>query len=310
MANKPRPGRSPKRRPPAQSRKKRAPRRKPAPAVTQDIPEVVYTPAPPMGRRKLLLHLATVVAVVVALMFCMTIFFRVDLDKTTVSGNNKYTAWEVLEASGIEEGEGLLTFSRIAACGRITTALPYIQDARISISLPDTVHIYVVEQEVTYAVESETGTWWLMSSEGRLIQQITPTAVSNYTKITGVKLAAPQVNATAQAVDLPPDATDASGESVIVTVTGAQKLRTALTILTELGKNGIIGDVASVNVANMGNLEVWYGNRYQVQLGDSNRLGYKVGFMAQAIAQMPDYQSGVLDVSFRLREDVILSQFE
>lgn len=294
-------------RPPVNRRKKK--RTAPISAKTE-VPEVVYTPAPPMGRRKLLLRLLTVVAVVIALMFCMSVFFKVDLEKTTVAGNQKYSAWEVLEASGIEDGAGLLTFSRIAACGRITTALPYVQDVRIGITLPDTVNIYVVEQEVTYAIESETGTWWLMSSEGRLVEQIQTTAVSNYTKITGVKLSAPQQGATAAAAEAASAATDESGETQIVTVSGQQRLSTALTILTELENNGIIGGMASVDVSDTGSLVLWYGSQYRVELGDNTRLAYKIAFMAQAIEQMPDYQSGVLDVSFTLREEAILSSFD
>ena len=39
-------------------------------------------------------------------------------------------------------------------------------------------------------------------------------------------------------------------------------------------------------------------DRYQVTLGDSSRLPYKVEAMQKAVSQMSDYQSGTLDVSF------------
>ena len=40
----------------------------------------------------------------------LSIFFKVDT--ITVTGAQKYTAWMVREASGIEEGDGLLTLSK------------------------------------------------------------------------------------------------------------------------------------------------------------------------------------------------------
>jgi len=59
--------------------------------VTAPAPDVVYTPAKPFSRERFLIRLATVVAVVIALMFGISIFFRVD--HVTVSGPDKYTPY-------------------------------------------------------------------------------------------------------------------------------------------------------------------------------------------------------------------------
>ena len=275
----------------------------------QQVPEVVYTPAPAMSRRKLLLRLLTVVAVVIALLFGMAVFFRVDVEKTTVSGNNKYTAWEILQASGIEDGEGLLSLSRIAACGKIITALPYVKDVRIGISLPDTVRIYVQELPVTYACQSETGTWWLLSSEGKLVEQIDATSASNYTVLRGFVLASAHQGGTAQALETSGGGTAPEGESTVITVTNAHRLSVALEILQALESCGSIGQVSNLDLSGTGEITMLYGSRFEILLGDDSRLPYKIRFMTQAIAQMAEYQSGVLDVSFRLREEAILTPF-
>ena len=55
--------------------------------TTAPAPDVVYTPAKPFSRDRFLVRLATVVAVVVALMFGISIFFRVE--HVTVSGADK-----------------------------------------------------------------------------------------------------------------------------------------------------------------------------------------------------------------------------
>ena len=72
--------------------------------------DVVYTPPKPFKRGRFLLHLITVAAVVLAIVMGMSIFFKVETVK--VSGCNKYTPWDVSEASGVEIGSNLMTISR------------------------------------------------------------------------------------------------------------------------------------------------------------------------------------------------------
>lgn len=45
---------------------------------------------------------------------------------------------------------------------------------------------------------------------------------------------------------------------------------------------------------------LWYGTRYQVNLGDSTNLEHKIACMNAVIAQLSEYQSGVLDCSFTI----------
>lgn len=265
-------------------------------------PEVVYTPARPFSRNRFLLKLLTVVAVVVAIIFGTSIFFKVDT--FVVSGANKYTPWQVREASGIREGDNLLTFGVPAACGRIKTALPYVEDVRIGIELPDTVHIEIVERNVVYAIGAEDGSHWLITSTGSIVEQTSASSVGGYTQVLGVTLADPAQGGQARAASEPQE-TLPEGETApaVQGVDPAQKLSAALSILQYLEANGVIGEAASVDVSDVGNLELWYGQQYQVLLGDVSRLDYKIECMKAAIDQMDSYQSGVLDVSFKIWTD-------
>ena len=40
-----------------------------------------------------------------------------------------------------------------------------------------------------------------------------------------------------------------------------------------------------------------------MELGDGEKLDHKIAYMKKAIDQMEDYQSGILDVSFRIWTD-------
>lgn len=265
--------------------------------------EVVYLAPKPFNRNRLLLHLATVAAVVIALVIGITLFFKVDADKILVSGNAQYSEWDIVQASGLKDGENLLTFNRSAAAARIRLELDYVESVRFGIKLPDTVLIEVNEIEVTYAVKDTKDDWWLISSGGKVVGPAEEEEGRKEPgKVLGIRIADPQVGHPAVA-DKDQPATDENGNPIPVIHTNAQRLTTALDILQYLELNGILGDAASVDVNNMGDIQLWYKDQYQVKLGDSSQMGYKISMMAQMIAQMDDYQSGVLDLSFTTYPD-------
>ena len=281
-----------------QRRKERAARaeKKRRQAERNDTPAVIYTQPAAFSRDRLLIQLLTVTAVVAALVLGMSVFFKVET--ITVAGAETYSAWAIREASGISEGDSLLTFSKAKAGAKIQAELPYVDDIRIGIKLPDTVIIYIEELEVSYAVESNMGDWWLINSSGRVVEQITVNEANNHTQVLGVRLEDPQVGSNAVASDEVPQETLASGDPVPLSVTGAQRLNAALQILQALEANDIVGDAASVDVTSLEDVMLWYGSRYEVLLGDSADMEYKIACMNDAILELSEYQSGILDVSF------------
>lgn len=286
--------------------------RRPRQKSAQPSPDVVYTPAKPFSRSRLLLQLATVLAVVLALTLGLSVFFKVKT--VVVSGAEKYSAWTVKEASGIEEGDNLLSFGSIKACGRIIAALPYVESVRIGIKLPDTVNIEIKELDVAYAIRDNSGLWWLMTAEGKTVDQVDSATASGYTQIQGVRLDMPTVGGQAVAApeDRPSagtsDTEDSETELTIpITVTAQDKLNTALEILQYLEENGVIGQITLVNVDDISNLRMNYnGDQYEIRLGDTSRLSYKIELMYQAIKSLKEYDTGLLDASFDLMEDKVI----
>ena len=266
-------------------------------------PNVTYTQPVPFNLQKLLLQLTAVVAVVLAVVMGLSVFFKVE--KVLVYGNRAYSAWDVQSAGEIEIGDNLLTFGSTRACGKITTRLPYVDTVRIGIKLPDTVNIYIKEFDVVYSIEAVDGSWWLMTSGGKMVEPIDKNLSENYTRVLGVRVDSPapgaQANAEEKLVPVTQE-TGAAGETVpeetVFTITGAERLRAALKILDALELNDIVGEAASIDVTSLNNLELMYGTRYQVKLGDVNDMEYKISSMKQAVAQLNEYQTGILDVSF------------
>lgn len=288
-----------------QRRKERAARaeKKRKAAERNDTPAVIYTQPAAFSRDRLLIQLLTVTAVVAALVLGMSVFFKVKT--ITVAGAETYSAWAIREASGISEGDSLLTFSKPKASAQIQASLSYVDDVRIGIKLPDTVIIYIEEMDVAYAVESTAGDWWLINSDGRVVEQTTSNGAKNHTQVVGVLLEDPQVGNSAIAANEVPQETLSSGEPVPVSVTGEQRLSSCLQILRALEANDIVGEAASVDVSSLEDVTLWYGSRYEVLLGDTAKMEYKIACMNDAILQMSDYQSGILDVSFTTWPDQV-----
>lgn len=272
-------------------------------------PEVVYVPPKPFNRNRLLLSLAITLAVVLALSFSISLFFNVEV--ITVSGAEKYDAWTVKEASGIEYGEGLLSFGKAKAVGKIKMELPYVNTVRIGIKLPNTVNIEITEWDVLYSIRDEGNRWWLMNSEGKIVDNVDSATAGEYTTILGVAVTEAVAGQPAKALESS-NATDSEGETLVSVVRASDQLYTALNIIRSLEDNGIIGEIASVDVTDLGNLELWYGQRFQVQLGDSTDLNYKIKCLKSVVKgtdeknSLKEYDSGILDISFTIKENQVI----
>lgn len=279
----------------------RVKRRKEEEAKRKKRPAVAYTQPVPVNLNQMLLKILVVFAVVVAITLGLSVFFKAE--KVVVYGNRAYSAWTVQEAGGIEIGTNLLSLNNTRACGKIMTALPYVDNVRIGIKLPDTVNIYIEEIDIAYAITTSDGTYWLMTSEGKVVEQINAAAASSYTKIEGVNLDSPIPGQQAVALETILETTaatenTATEETAPAVVTAAAKLQAALTILQQLEANDIVGEAASIDVSILNNIELWYGQRFQVKLGDANHMDIKIAWMKSAVNQRSDYEMGILDVSF------------
>lgn len=265
--------------------------------VTRPLQEVVYIPPKPFQRNRILLRLATVAAIVVALVLAMSVFFKVE--NIQVSGMDQYTAWDISQASGIEKGNNLFSIGIPAAAAKVLE-LPYVKDVRIGIKLPNTVVIEIEEVRVTYAIKSQDETWWLVDSGGRIVEQAEESSKLPSTKILGVHLLNPRAGEQAVAQETEHPTVDENGNTIPVTVTAAERLEVALDITEFLEANGIIGQAESIDVNDLGNLQFWYGQQYQVKLGDDSQLMHKITSVKSAIDLLSaeSHNSGVLDATF------------
>lgn len=285
-----------KRRAPARRSSGTGGRRREADSRQEPLQDVVFLPPQPFRRNRFLLRLATVAAIVLAVVLALSVFFKVE--HIEVSGVEQYTAWDIQEASGLKQGDNLMTFSRPGAAARILEKLPYVSNVRIGIRLPNTVLIQITEVQVTYSIKAQDDSWWLIGSNGRVVGKAEGEEFQKHTQILGVHLLNPQVgmNGTAHENVKPP--VDENGNTLPVVDTAARRLSLVLEITQLMERNGMIGLAASLDVNDVNDLQMWIGEQYQVKLGDSENLSGKIASLKSALAKLNEvnYNSGVLEV--------------
>lgn len=221
--------------------------------------------------------LIVMAAVVAAVIFGVAIFFKVT--RIEVQGNTIYSAEEIIQASQIEMGDNLLTLNKQAAAGSIRASLAYVEDVSIARSMPDTVVIQVKESEAAFAVMTDTNAVWLVNGVGKALEKIDGTALEEHPQLLGVRIETPTLG---QKVTSPsPSALDA-----------------ALAVITAMDGSGILEHVASINVEKEYDIIVWYEDRYQIKLGGTDELDYKITYLGVILQSLSAYQAGTIDLTF------------
>ena len=283
--------------PPANRRVVRPPR--------EEIPDVIYTPPKPLRKGRFALRLASMAAVVAAVFFGLSVFFRVET--IAVAGAEKYSPWMIRQASGVELGDALLSVGEARVASRIRMELPYVDDIKVGIRLPGTVEIQITELQVTYSIEDENGSWWLIAADGRAVEQVTLDKALGYTRVEGLTVRAPQPGSPVQALPgqiIDPDEGTAEPQDQ---ADADEQLSALIAVMTALEHNRIIGQVSLIDVTDVTAIRLEYPHLLTVLLGDAERMDYKVGYLAAALEQLEDSQSGELDLSLEYTEDAVFT---
>lgn len=226
------------------------------------------------------------VAVAVVLLFSL-VFFRVRTFE--VSGNVRYTADEVVEASGITRGDILMAVNKTRTASKLLVKLPYIEEVRVYKEMPGTIRFEVVECTAVMAAKSEFSTYWLMTKDGKLLEEVDSRddpKLSGIPVIEGVSLNLPTLGQQAAFDDV------LSG-------------KTAMNLVGAVSDAGLLGSVSEINLGDPSNITMQYGDNLTVWLGDGSDGDYKLQYLLAVQAQLGDGKRGVLDLSFSSGEQAV-----
>lgn len=223
-------------------------------------------------------------AVVFAVVLSMVIFFRVQ--RVQIVGNHYYAAEEIRKAADVSEGDNLLTLSRGQIAGNVIAKLPYVKTVRVTRQLPDSVVIQVTEYDATYAIQDNSGAYYLITSGGKVTEPVEEREAKGRILVEEVTINPPTVGEVIQLCV--PEGKEAE----------AQTWRASLlALLKEIESAELTKEIASVCIPSAYQLSLKYGNRFDVRLGNSTKLAYKLEFLKVVISEQKDYVSGSIDLS-------------
>lgn len=233
----------------------------------------------PRRRTGFWVRFLTMAAIVLAVVCCITLFFQVR--EIHVTGSHLYTEEQVAAASGISIGDNLISIKKANAASLIMTSLPFVEQVHITRTLPGTVEITVQETDVTFSLRAQNETYYLISAEGKLLSELPTANAGDYPQLNGLTVAEPVL-----------------GETVSVPDEEADSWNAALRLMQLLSDYGIAGGVKEINVSKPYDLRVAYGTQFDIMLGGSDNLDYKVEYLAAVLKELGDSKAGTIDLTF------------
>lgn len=84
----------------------------------------------------------------------------------------------------------------------------------------------------------------------------------------------------------------------VVTATEPQKLDAALAVIAALDGTGILDHIVSINVEKEFDMVLQYDERYEIRLGGTDDLAYKINYLTVILDRLSDFQAGTIDLTF------------
>lgn len=216
--------------------------------------------------------------VVVAMIFVMSVFFRIsDIE---IVGNTHYTDEEIIRAIAMEEGDNLFFFDHFSTMARVFSKLPYIdQVVSVERRLPNKI-VITVEESTALAYLELGDEQWTMDRNCKILGKAAEGETESLIPVVGIKPGTLLIGEPLQTED---------GDEEIL-----DYLRQ---VLYQLEERGLYDQTSRVDFSDPKSPEFDYGGKYTVVLGDSNDLERKFGMFVNVLGKLKPGDIGVIDVS-------------
>ncbi len=228
-------------------------------------------------RRSGVTAIVSFLVMVVAVIFVMSVFFRVS--DIRVEGNEHYTDREIINASGIEEGDNLFFFDKFSALSRAYTKLPYLEEVTVDRRLPGRVTINVVEcRAMAYISVGDEN--WTIDHNCKILGKAVETELSDLIPIYGIDPGTLMIGEKLERAD------------------GREEMVDYLALmLREMQERGIADQVRRIDFTDPYRVSFALGEKYTVIAGGPMKLDYKFGMLFSVLEQLREGDSGTIDVS-------------
>ncbi len=236
-----------------------------------------------------LLRLLSIVLTAVVIVAALTLFFKVE--QISVQGNERYSADEIIAACGVMSGDNLILLDKYTIAQTLYTGLPYITDVRITRSLPDTLKVTVEETHASLAIESG-GAWWLLSDEGKVLEQVDESQAQQHLILTGITPLPLSPGSPLQLAD---------GNHL-----STQRL---LELVTGLLSRGMLEKTQEIHAGSSEALVLSYDNRFRVELHYDADLDFKLDCLKAAVNELEPNETGIILMTMENENEVRLIPF-
>ena len=226
-----------------------------------------------------LLRVLSVLLTAVAVVAALTLFFKVD--QVVVSGNSRYSAEEIIEVSGVEQGDNLILMDKYHIAEKLYTELPYITEVRINRKLPDVLMVEVVETQAVAAIKGGSSTW-LMDSGGKLLEVVSASMAKKYITLEGLTAESPAISGKLKLGE----------ESPI----SAQRL---LELMQALKQWGMLEKTTSLDASDPDYMVLSYDGRFQVEMFYDADFDFKLNCLQAAVAQLEPNETGTIRMTMK-----------
>lgn len=225
------------------------------------------------GRFRALYQTVALLLAAAALFAGSVVFFRVQT--VTVTGLDRYTQEQIVEVARIQTDDSLVLLDKAGIVRRLRAELPYIQSVSIRRVLPDTVVITVSETAAAAAVEAD-GSWWLLSSSGKLLEQVS--SPGDRAVLTGVSLTDP-----------------ATGEAALTAESESIRFEYALSFLSALEERGLLEELTALDCSSS-DFTASLSDRFTLLFPSTGSFDEYLALFSRAVEEeLGENETGVFD---------------
>lgn len=217
--------------------------------------------------------LALVMAFLV-IIIVMSLFFRVS--EIEVINASDYSDEEIIVASGIDEGVNLFFVDRFSAASMIFANLPYMDTISIRRQLPNKI-IIQAEGSAPAAYLRLDDEYWFVDRFGKMLGAVSALQAEAYPELRSIE-----------------PITAIEGVEMIVEGADVQRLAYVSELLNALMGEGLLDDIAWIDLRDPANPSVFYDGRLTVYFGELDNTAYKAALLRDALSLLAADDSGTL----------------
>ena len=228
-------------------------------------------------RRSVSGAILTFAVVVIATVFLMSIFLRIN--DIRVEGNEHYTDEEIIKAIDIEQGDNLFFFDRFAAISRVFAKLPYVEEVSLERQLPNKVIITVQEcKALAYIAVGDEN--WTIDRSCKVLGKATDDELGALIRVEGLD---PGTLLIGERL------TSADGSGEIIDFISD--------VLYQIQARNLAEHILSLDFSDPLGASMQYGTRFTVIIGGKSEVNHKFAMLESVLEQLKEGDGGVINVS-------------